>query len=121
MDIDKIGGYPRAISLEEALRKCRPMSVPETVTSANETATNEYDDSESIRWKRTPGGVAKMQKEDEAIAQVFYWKGLCDETIDMPLLGTNIILNEQTMQYGPETLAYWSRWDELSIKDGILY
>ena len=25
------------------------------------------------------------------------------------------------MQYGPETLAYWSRWDELSIKDGILY
>ena len=39
----------------------------------------------------------------------------------MPSLGTNIIQKEQAIQYGPETLAYWSRWDELSFIDGILY
>ena len=89
--------------------------------SQRDTATNEDDDSESIRWKRTPGGVLKMQKEVEAIAQVCYWTGLGDETIDMSSLGTNIIPKEQAMQYGPETLAYWSIWDELSIEDGILY
>ena len=72
MDDDKIGDCPKAISLEEALRRCRPMSAPETVASVTETATNEDDDSELIRWKQTPGGVLKMQKEDEAIAQVFY-------------------------------------------------
>ena len=78
------------------------------------TATNEDGDSEPIRWKITPGGVAKMQKEDEAIAQVFYWAELCDETIGTPSLGTNIIPIEQAIQYGPETL------DELSVKHGIL-
>ena len=57
------------------MRKCRPMSVPQIVAIVKETATNEDDDSELIRWKRAPGGVAKMQKEDEAIAQVFYWAG----------------------------------------------
>ena len=93
----------------------------EVIASVNETATNEDDDSESIRWKITPGGVAKTQREDEAIAQVFYWAGLCDETIDLPSLGTNIIPKAQAIQYGPETLAYWSRWDELSFKEGILY
>ena len=107
-DDEEIGGCPKAISLEEALHKCRPMSSPETVASFIETATNEEDDSESIRWKQTPGGVAKMQKEEEAIAQVFYWAGTCDETIDMPSLGTNIIPKEQAIQYGHETLAYWS-------------
>ena len=63
----------------------------------------------------------KMQKKDEVIAQVFFWAGLGNGTIDMPSLGTNIIPKEQAMQHGPETLAYWSRWDEMSIKDGILY
>ena len=121
MDDDEIAGCHKAISLEEALRKCRPTGGLEIVASVNETATNEDDDSESIRWKRTPGGVAKMQKEDEAIAQVLYWAGLCDEMIDMPSLGTKIIPKEQDVRYGPETLSYWSRWDELSIKDGILY
>ena len=48
-DDDTIGGCPKAISLEEALQKCRTMSVPETVASVNETATNEDDDSKSLR------------------------------------------------------------------------
>ena len=121
MDDDEIACCHKAISLEEALRKCRPTGGSELVASVNETATNEDNDSESIRWKRTPGGVAKMQKEDEAICQVFYWEGLCDETNDIQSLGTNIISKEQAMQYGPETLAYWSRWDKLSFKDGLLY
>ena len=97
------------------------MSVSDTVASVNEAAMNEGDDSESNRWKRTPGGVAKTQREDEAMGQVFNWAGTCDEMIDMPSLGTNIIPKEQAIRYGSETLAYWSRWDELSIKDGILY
>ena len=104
MDDDEIAGCYKAISLEEALQKCRTLGVPKTVASVNETATNEDDDSESIRWKRTPGEVVKMQKEDEAIAQGLYWAGTCDETIDMPPLGTNIIPKEQAIQYGPEAL-----------------
>ena len=121
MDDDEVAGCYKAISLEEALRKCRPTGGSEIVASVNETVTKGDDESESMRWKRTPGGVAKMQIEDEAIAQVFYWAGLCDEMIDMPSLGTNIIPKEQALRYGPETLSYWSRWDELSIEDRILY
>ena len=106
MDDDGIGGCHKAISLEEALRRCRPMSVPETVASVNETGENEVDDSESIRWKLTPAGIANMQKGDEAIAHFFYLAGRCAETIDMPSLGTNIIPKEQAIQYGLEVLAY---------------
>ena len=62
-----------------------------------------------------------MQKEDEAIAQVFYWAEIRDGMIDMPSQGTTIITKEQAKRYGPETLSYLSRWDELNIKDGILY
>ena len=101
----KIGSCPKAISLEEALRRRTPMKVPEAVASVIKTAANEEDDSDSIRWKRTPGGKVKMHKEDEAITQVFYCARPCAETIDMPPLGTNIIPREQSMQYGPETLA----------------
>ena len=64
MDDDEIAGCHKAISLEELLRKCRPMSVPETAASVNEKATNEDNDSKWIRWKRTPGGVANTQRED---------------------------------------------------------
>ena len=59
MDGDLTAVCPKAISLEEALRRCRLMSVSETVASFNVTAANGDDDSESIQWKRTPGGVAK--------------------------------------------------------------
>ena len=112
--------YPIVVSLEKALRRCTPTGKTETVARVHETATNTNKDSETIRWKRTPAEIEKMQKEDEAIAQVFYWAVTSDEMVDMPSLGTNLIPNEQAIQYGPETLAYWSSWDELSIKDGIL-
>ena len=49
MDDDEIAGCHKAISLEEALRKCRPTGGSEIVASVNETATNEDADSESIR------------------------------------------------------------------------
>ena len=39
----------------------------------------------------------------------------------MPSLGTKLIPKEQAIEYGPEALAYWSSWDELSIRGGILY
>ena len=62
-----------------------------------------------------------MQEEDEAIARVFYWAGTADEMSDMSSLGTKLIPKEQAIQYGPEALAYWSRWDEVNIRGGILY
>ena len=39
------------------------------------------------------------------------------------LWGKNLIPKEQAIQYGPEALAYWSRWNELSIRGGggVLY
>ena len=86
-----------------------------------ETDVGDEDDSDAIRWERTKEEIATMQKEDEAIAQVFYWAETADETSDMPSLGTNLIPKGQAIQYGPEALAYWSRWDELSIRGGILY
>ena len=60
-----------------------------------------------------------MQEEDEAIAQVFYWAGTANEMSDMPSLGTKFFPKEQAIQYGPEALAYWSRWDDLIIRVGI--
>ena len=113
--------YPEVVSLEEALRRCTPTGKSEKVARLHETATNTDKDSETIRRNRTPAEIAKMQKEDEAIAQVIYWAGTSDETIDMASFGMNLVPKEQAIQYGPEVLAYWSRWDELSITDGILY
>ena len=99
--------YPELVSLEEALRRCTPTGKMETVARVNETATNTDKDSETIRWKRTPAEIAKMQKEDEAFAQVFHWTGRSDEKIDMPSLRTNLIPKEQAIQYGHKALAYW--------------
>ena len=39
----------------------------------------------------------------------------------MPSLGTSLVPKYQAIQYGPEALAYWSRWNELSIRGGVLY
>ena len=69
-----------------------------------ETEVDDILDSDAIRWERTNEEIATMQEEDEAIAQVFYWAGTADE-----------------IQYGPEALAYWSRWDELSNREGKRY
>ena len=52
------------------------------------------------------------------MSQVFYWAELGGDAGDMPSLGTNLIPKEQAIQYGPEALAYWSRWNELSIRGG---
>ena len=81
---------------------------------------------ERRKWKqspgeRTPSEISALQKEDEAIAQVFYWASLESETGDMPSLGTNLVPKDQAIQYGLEALAYWSRWNELSIHGGVLY
>ena len=108
MDDGIIGGFPKGMTLEESLPKFGTMGVPETVASVNETATIEYVDSDSIRWKRTSGGIVKMQKEEEATPQICYWAGTRDETNYKLSPGINIIRKEQAIQYGPETLARWS-------------
>ena len=108
---DTSGVYREVVSLEEALRRCTPTEKMETVARVNETATNTETvarvketatntdkDSETIWWQRTPAEIAKMQKEDEAIAQVFHLTGTSDETIDKPSLGTNLIPKEQAIQ-----------------------
>ena len=87
----------------------------------HETEVDKVVDSDAIRWERKNDEIAAMQEEDEAIVRVFYWAGTADEMNDMPSLGTKLIPKEQAIQYGPEALAYWSRWDELIIRGGILY
>ena len=76
---------------------------------------------EVICWTRTATEVSALQREDEAIAQVFYWAQTGEDATDLPSLRTNLIPKEQAIQYGPEALAYWSRWNELGIRGGVLY
>ena len=87
-----------------------------TVTMISET--QEEDEEETITWERTPSGISTLQKQDDAMSQVFYWAELEGDAGDMPSLGTNLIPKEQAIQYGPKALAYWSRWNELSIRGG---
>ena len=110
---------PKPVSLDEALRRARGGGRTERVAVVPEV--DEVVDSDAIRWERTNEEIATMQEEDEAIARVFYWAGIADEMSDIPSLGTKLIPKEQAIEYGPEALAYWSRWDELSIRGGILY
>ena len=97
--------YPEVVSLEDTFRKIgQPLS--ENVAAFSEV---EEDEHEAIHWEPTLAEIASMQKQDDAIAQVFYWAGTSDETIDMPSLGTNFIPKEWAIQYRPEALAYCSR------------
>ena len=114
-------GCPKPASLAEALRRTHGGGRAERVAVVPETEVDEVIDSDAIRWERTQEEIATMQEEDEAIARVFYWAGTADEMSDMPKLGSKLNPKEHEIQYGPEALAYWSRWDELSIRGGILY
>ena len=112
------GSCPEPMSLELASQKAKQHQV-ETVTMISET--QEEDEEETITWERTPSEISTLQREDDAMSQVFYWAELGGDAGDMPSLGTNLIPKEQAIQYGPEALAYWSRWNELSIRGGVLY
>ena len=109
---------PQVIPLEEALRR---VGRPQTDIVAMLNDGDVPDDNEAISWERTPLEISSVQKEDESIARVFYWAELDGESGDMPSLGTNLIRKEQAIQYGAEVLAYWSRWNELTIRGGILF
>ena len=111
-------GCPKSVSLDEGLRRFRGGGRTERVALVQETEVDEVLDSDAVRWERTNEEIATMQEEDEVIAQVFYWAGTADEMSDMPSLGTKLVPKEQAIQYGPEALAYWSRWDELRIREG---
>ena len=114
-------GCPKPVSLDEVLRRACGGGRTERVAVVQETEVDELVDSDAIRWERMNEEIATMQEEDEAIAQVFYWAGTADEMSDMRSLGTKLIPKEQAIQYGPEALAHWLRWDELSIRRGTLY
>ena len=109
------GSCPEPMSLELALQKAKQHQV-ETVTMISET--QEEDEEETITWERTPSEISTLQREDDAMSKVFYWAESGGDAGDMPSLGTNLIPKEQAIQYGPEALAYWSRWNELSIRGG---
>ena len=109
------GSCPEPMSLELALQKAKQHQV-ETVRMISET--QEEDEEETITCERTPSEISTLQREDDAMSQVFYWAELGGDAGDMPSLGTNLIPKEQAIQYGPEALAYWSRWNELSIRGG---
>ena len=106
---------PEPVSLEEALRRVSRLQ-SETVAALDDG--QEEDGDEVISWTRTPTGVSALQREDEAIAQVFYWAQTEEETSDLPSLGTNLIPKERAIQYGSEALEYWSKWSGLSIRAG---
>ena len=114
-------GCPKPVLLDEALRRARGGGQRQRVAVVPQTEVDELVDSDAIRWERTNEEIATMQEEDGAIAQVFCWAGTADEMSDMPSLGKKLISKEQAIQYGPETLAYWSRWNECSIRGGIFY
>ena len=111
------GSCPEPISFEEALQEASQQRVETVAMVSNETDGEE--EVETITWERTPSEISALQKEDEAIAQVFYWASLESETGDMPSLGMNVVPKDQAIQYGPEALAYWSRSNELSIRGGV--
>ena len=113
------GSCPEPISLEEALQEASQHRVETVAMVSGET--NGEEEVGTITWERTPSEISAFQKEHEAIAQVFYWASLESETGDMPSLGTNLVPKDQAIQYGPEALAYWSRWNELSIRGWVLY
>ena len=114
---EAFGPCPQAVSLEQALRM---VSWPQSETIAALDNGQEEGGDEVISWTRSPTEVSTLQREDEAIAQLFYWALTDEETSDLPSLGTNLIQKEQAIQYGPGALAYWSRLNELSIRGGVL-
>ena len=112
------GSCPEPISLEEALQEASQHLV-ETVAMVSDETDGE-EEVETIIWERTPSEISALQKEDEAIAQVFYWASLESDTGVMPSQ-YNLVPKDQAIQYGPQALAYWSIWNELSIQGGVLY
>ena len=100
---EAFGQCPKPVSLEEALRRVETPGV-ETVAVLNEEGADTED--EAITWERTPSEISRLQREDDAISQVFYWAELDGGKCDMPSLGTNLIPKEYAIQHGPEALAY---------------
>ena len=115
---EAFGPFPEAVSLEEAMRR---VSRPQSETVAALDNGQEEGGDEVICWTRNATEVSALQREDEAIAQVFYWTQTEGEATDLPSLGTNLSPKEQAIQHGPEALAYWSRLNELGIQGGVLY
>ena len=114
---EALGTCPEPKSLEKALKDLGHDAEPtQAVRSGGTTGPEEA----RITWSRTQSNVRELQEKDEAIAQILYW--VQDGTNkDRPSLGTNLVTRAEATKYGEEVLGYWSHWDELLIKDGLLY
>ena len=61
-----------------------------------------------------------MQHEDETISRFLLWLPY-NPGGDLESFVSNFVTREEAVQHGPEVLAYWSRWNELTVRKSILY
>ena len=115
------GSCPEPVSLEVALARTRESCgmIREEVGGGTDSEEDALD-GQAIVWSRETPDVEKMQQEDEAISRVFLWLPY-NPGGDLESFGSNLVTREEAVQHGPEVLAYWSRWNELTVRKGILY
>ena len=121
------GNCPEAVDIDTAISKATDHLRLTVQGQSDETADLEDDqllenDEEqvSITWTRGESDVRSMQEQDEAISRILFWATV-DENKNCLNFGTNLITKDEAAQYGREVMALWGRWNELSIKNGILY
>ncbi len=78
------------------------------------------DEDEPLTWSRTETEVSTMQREDESIRVILEW---CDaaNVPDQTALSGKPTSREQVLALGPDVLAYWAIWEQLTLKAGLLY
>ena len=92
----------------------------ETVDLEDDQLLENDEKQVSITWTRGESDVRSLQEKDEAISRFLFWATV-DENKNCLNFGTNLITKDEAAQYGREVMALWGRWNELSIKNGILY
>ena len=121
------GNCPEAVDIDTAISKATDHLRLTVQGQYDETADLEDDhllenDEEqvSITWTRGESDVRSMQEKDEAISHILFWTTV-DENKNCLNFGTNLITKDEAAQYGREVMAVRGRWNELSIKNWILY
>ena len=112
------GQCPKPQEIEEALKRVRECCA--IVYAITETIHDENEEGVAITWTRTDSDIERLQQEDEAISRILYCAPTGSENSCSPL-GPKLIPKKQTVQHGPEVVAYWSRWSKLVHKIRILY
>ena len=121
------GNCPEAVDIDTAISKATDHlrltvqgQYDETVDLEDDQLLENNEKQVSITWTRVESDVRSMQEKDEAISRFLFWATV-DENKNCLNFGTNLITKDEAAQYGREVMALWGRWNELSIKNGILY